>query len=112
MATAISYGAPVPTVPRSSAPSCARTAISPNSKSIIPLERLTAEIKQRTKVAGISSNDTSIVRLVGSMMEQSVATRGAPTGTILIKWCSQIFAYAAGEELCDNDPTTLLKGSV
>lgn len=112
MATAIAHGTPVPTVPKSSIPSCARTAISPNSKSIIPLERLTAEIKQRTKVAGISSNNTSIVRLVGSMMEQSVAARGAPTVAILIKWRSQIFAYAAGEELCDSDPTARLKGSV
>lgn len=33
-----------------------------------PLERLNAEIKRRTNVAGIFPNDASIVRLVGAMM--------------------------------------------
>lgn len=44
---------------------------------------------------------------------KDVAERGAPTVAILIRQlCSQIFAYAAGEELCDSDPTALLKRSV
>jgi len=42
-----------------------------------------------------------------------IAERGAPTVAILVRqWCSQLFAYAAGEELCDSDPTALLKRSV
>ena len=44
---------------------------------------------------------------------QGVVKRGAPTVAILIKqWCGQIFGYASGEGLCDNDPTALLKRSV
>ncbi|MCK6399880.1 MULTISPECIES: tyrosine-type recombinase/integrase [Pseudomonadota] len=44
---------------------------------------------------------------------QGVAERGAATVAILIRqWSSQLFAYAAGEELCDSDPTALLKRSV
>jgi len=42
-----------------------------------------------------------------------IAERGAPTVAILVRqWCSQLFAYAAGEELCDSDPTALLRRSV
>lgn len=33
-----------------------------------PLERLNAEVKRRTNVAGIFLNDGSIIRLVGAMM--------------------------------------------
>ena len=44
---------------------------------------------------------------------QGVAERGAPTVAILIRqWCSQLFAYASAEDLCDQDPTALLKRSV
>jgi hypothetical protein len=44
---------------------------------------------------------------------QAIAERGAATVAILIRqWSSQLFAYAAGEELCDSDPTALLKRSV
>lgn len=44
---------------------------------------------------------------------QGVAKRGAPTVAILIRqWCSQLFAYASAEGLCDQDPTALLKRSV
>ncbi|VFR31896.1 Integrase [plant metagenome] len=44
---------------------------------------------------------------------QSVVDRGAPTVAILIRqWCGQLFAYASGEGLCDNDPTALLRRSV
>jgi integrase len=44
---------------------------------------------------------------------QGVAQRGAATVAILIRqWNSQLFAYAAGEELCDSDPTALLKRSI
>jgi len=42
-----------------------------------------------------------------------IAERGAPTVAILVRqWCNQLFAYAVGEELCDSDPTALLKRSV
>lgn len=44
---------------------------------------------------------------------QGVAQRGAATVAILVRqWNSQLFAYAAGEELCDSDPTWLLRRSV
>ena len=44
---------------------------------------------------------------------QGVVERGAPTVAILIKqWSGQIFGFASGEGLCDNDPTSLLKRSV
>tara|TARA_A100001391_G_scaffold176726_1_gene140139 strand:- start:5085 stop:6353 length:1269 start_codon:yes stop_codon:yes gene_type:complete len=44
---------------------------------------------------------------------RGVAERGAPTVAILIRqWCSQLFAYASAEDLCDQDPTALLKRSV
>jgi integrase len=44
---------------------------------------------------------------------QRVVERGAPTVAILIRqWFGQIFGYAAGEGLCDNDPSALLKRSV
>lgn len=44
---------------------------------------------------------------------QSVVDRGAPTVAILIRqWCGQLFAYASGAGLCDNDPSALLKRSV
>jgi len=44
---------------------------------------------------------------------QGVVQRGAPTVAILIRqWCGQIFAYASGEGLTDNDPTALLRRSV
>ncbi len=44
---------------------------------------------------------------------QGVVERGAPTVAILIRqWCGQIFGYASGEGLTDNDPTALLKRSV
>ncbi|MBV59803.1 MAG: integrase [Nevskiales bacterium] len=44
---------------------------------------------------------------------QGVAERGAATVAILIRqWCSQLFAFASAEGLCDSDPTALLKRSV
>src|SRR5690625_181848 len=44
---------------------------------------------------------------------QRVVERGAPTVAILIRqWFGQIFGYASGEGLCDNDPSALLKRSV
>ncbi|MDT3672789.1 MAG: integrase arm-type DNA-binding domain-containing protein [Aromatoleum sp.] len=44
---------------------------------------------------------------------QGVVDRGAPTVAILIRqWSGQLFAYASGEGLCENDPTALLKRSV
>jgi len=44
---------------------------------------------------------------------QGVVDRGAPTVAILIRqWSGQLFAYASGEGLSENDPTALLKRSV
>tara|TARA_R110001583_G_scaffold195118_1_gene369404 strand:- start:144818 stop:146089 length:1272 start_codon:yes stop_codon:yes gene_type:complete len=44
---------------------------------------------------------------------QGVVERGAPTVAILIRqWCGQIFGYASGAGICENDPTALLKRSV
>lgn len=44
---------------------------------------------------------------------QPVAARGATSvATLIRQWCSQIFAHAATEGICDYDPTSLLKGLV
>jgi len=44
---------------------------------------------------------------------QSVIDRGAPTAAILIRqWCGQLFVYAAGQGICDTDPTWLLRGAI
>lgn len=44
---------------------------------------------------------------------KGVVDRGAPTVAILIRqWCGQLFTYASGEGICDNDPTWLLRRSV
>lgn len=44
---------------------------------------------------------------------QDVVERGAPTVAILIRqWCGQLYAYASGAGICDNDPTAVLKRSV
>ncbi|KNH05066.1 Integrase [Candidatus Burkholderia brachyanthoides] len=44
---------------------------------------------------------------------KSAVDRGAPTVAILIRqWCRQLFTYASGEGICDNDPTWLLRRSV
>lgn len=44
---------------------------------------------------------------------KTVVERDAPTLAILIRqWCGQIFGYASGEGLCDNDPSAMLKKSV
>lgn len=44
---------------------------------------------------------------------QGLVDRGAPTVAILVRqWCGQLYGYASGMGICDNDPTALLKRSV
>ena len=56
--------------------------------STYPLERLNAEIKRRTRVAGIFPNDASITRLVGAMMLEQNDEWSLTGATCSLRACS------------------------